>query len=96
VPRVQCTESEPDKRLLSYSRVAIGCLVRVAAMNKDARDCLKRAAECARLADAESDPALKAYLIRLASSWMQAATDADECDFDAQLRDRPWRQFGRG
>ena len=94
--RVQCTESEPDKRLSSYSRVAIGCLVRVAAMNRDARDCLKRAAECARLADAESDPALKAYLIRLASSWMQAATDADECGLDAQLKDRPRRQFGGG
>ncbi len=42
-------------------------------MNEDARECLKRAAECARLAEAESEPAMRAYLTKLASSWAQAA-----------------------
>jgi hypothetical protein len=37
--------------------------------------CLKRAAECARLAEAESDPELKALLTKLASSWTR---DAEE------------------
>jgi hypothetical protein len=42
-------------------------------MDRHTRECLKRAAECARLAETESDPGLKAYLTKLASSWMQAA-----------------------
>jgi hypothetical protein len=43
-------------------------------MDRYAEEGLKRAAECVRLADAESDPELKAYLIKLASSWMKVAT----------------------
>jgi hypothetical protein len=54
-------------------------------MDKDARECLERAAECARLADAETDPELKAYLIKLASSWMQVATaETDERDLETR------------
>ena len=41
-------------------------------------DCLKRAAECTRLAEATSDPDMKLYLMRLALSWMQSATEAEE------------------
>jgi hypothetical protein len=41
-------------------------------------ECLKRAAECGRLAEAASDPEMKVYLMRLALSWMQSATSADE------------------
>ena len=37
-------------------------------------ECLKRAAECCRLAEAASDPEMKVYLMRLALSWMQSAT----------------------
>ena len=36
--------------------------------------CLKRAAECTRLAEATSDPEMKVYLLKLGLSWMQAAT----------------------
>jgi hypothetical protein len=37
--------------------------------------CLKRAAECARLAEAESAPEIKAHLTKLASSWTRAAEE---------------------
>jgi hypothetical protein len=40
------------------------------------RECLKRAAECNRLAETTSDPDMKLYLIRLALTWMQSATQA--------------------
>jgi hypothetical protein len=43
-------------------------------MNKgNAEECLKRAAECGRQAEAARDPELKLYLIKLALSWTQAA-----------------------
>ena len=41
-------------------------------------ECLKRAAECCRLAEAASDPEMKVYLLKLSLSWMQAATSADQ------------------
>jgi hypothetical protein len=40
------------------------------------RECLKRAAECNRLAETTSDPNMKLYLMRLALTWMQSATEA--------------------
>jgi hypothetical protein len=40
----------------------------------------ERAAECTRLAEAASDPDMKVYLMKLALSWMQAATTADQDD----------------
>jgi hypothetical protein len=43
-------------------------------MNEHARECLKRAAECTRIAEATSDPELQVYLMQLRSSWKQAAT----------------------
>ena len=43
-------------------------------MNEHARECLKRAAECSRIAEATSDPELQVYLMKLGSSWKQAAT----------------------
>jgi hypothetical protein len=46
-----------------------------AAMHKDASECLKRAAECARLAESVEHPELKLYLAKLAASWAKAATD---------------------
>jgi hypothetical protein len=48
------------------------------AMIKEPQECLKRAGECVRLAEAERDPELRAYLIKLGSSWTQAARDSDE------------------
>jgi hypothetical protein len=43
-------------------------------MNKrETEECLKRAQECARQADAALDPELKIYLMKLALSWTQAA-----------------------
>ena len=45
-----------------------------AAMNeRETEECLKRAKECARQADAAIDPELKIYLMKLALSWTQAA-----------------------
>ena len=41
-------------------------------------ECLKRAAECNRLAEATSDPDMKLYLMRLALTWMQSATEAED------------------
>jgi len=46
----------------------------VAVMNEHVRECLKRAAECTRIAEATSDPELQVYLMKLGSSWKQAAT----------------------
>ena len=45
-------------------------------MNEHLRECLNRAAYCARLAEAENDPELKAYLLKLAVSWTRAAQDS--------------------
>jgi hypothetical protein len=42
-------------------------------MNRDAMDCLKRATECARLAEAENDPKMRLFLKNLAVSWMKEA-----------------------
>ena len=48
-------------------------------MNKyNTEECLKRATECARLAEAASDPELKIYLMRLASSWQVVAVETIE------------------
>ena len=42
----------------------------------DTEGCLKRAAECARLAETASDPELKVYLMKLAAAWQAAAAEA--------------------
>jgi hypothetical protein len=47
-------------------------------MDEHARECLKRAAYCTELAEAESDPELKAYLLKLAASWTRAAQETVE------------------
>ena len=48
-------------------------------MNKrDTEECLKRAKECARQADAAVEPELKIYLMKLALSWTQAAGETVE------------------
>jgi hypothetical protein len=48
-------------------------------MNKrETEECLKRAQECARQADAALDPELKIYLMKLALSWTQAAGETVE------------------
>jgi hypothetical protein len=44
-------------------------------MHKDARECLKRATECARLAESVEHPELKLYLTKLAASWTKVATE---------------------
>jgi hypothetical protein len=41
-------------------------------------ECLRRSVECCRLAESVIEPEMKVYLLRLALSWMQAATSADE------------------
>jgi hypothetical protein len=45
-------------------------------MNK--LESLKRARECTRLAEATSDPEMKAYLLKLGLSWMQVAAEPNE------------------
>jgi hypothetical protein len=45
-------------------------------MNEHLRECLGRAAYCTQLAEAENDPELKAYLLKLAVSWTQAAQES--------------------
>jgi hypothetical protein len=40
----------------------------------NAQECLKRTAECTRLAEATNDPGLREYLTKLALSWMQSTT----------------------
>jgi hypothetical protein len=59
-------------------------------MNEHARECLKRAAECTRIAEATSDPELQVYLMKLGSSWMQAATgEREERNLEEGLQRRP-------
>ena len=43
----------------------------------NAQECLKRTAECTRLAEATNDPGLKEYLTKLAVSWMQSTAKAE-------------------
>jgi hypothetical protein len=51
----------------------------VTAMNKyNAEECLNRAAECARLAEATNDPELKVYLMKLAAAWQAVVAEAIE------------------
>jgi hypothetical protein len=52
-------------------------------MQKDIRECLERAAECARLAERVDHTELKLYLTKLATSWTKVAAETVE----AQLRD---------
>jgi len=47
-------------------------------MNRHARECLDRAAYCAQLAEAEDNPEMKAYLLKLATSWTRAAQETVE------------------
>ena len=67
------TQFEPDP----ISLVVVASYYRppheVAVMNEHARECVKRAAECTRIAEATSDPELQVYLMKLGSSWKQAA-----------------------
>ena len=59
--------------------VGLPAAPRVPQMNKrDTEECLKRAKECARQADAAVDPELKIYLMKLALSWTQAAGETVE------------------
>jgi hypothetical protein len=44
-------------------------------MTEHARECLERAKYCTQLAEAESDPELKAYLLKLAVGWTRAAQE---------------------
>src|SRR5262245_6152235 len=46
-----------------------------AVMTEHARECLERAKYCTRLAEAESDSELKAYLLKLAVDWTHAAQE---------------------
>ena len=53
-------------------------------MNKrDTEECLTRANECARQADAAIDPELKIYLMKLALLWTQAAGETVERELRA-------------
>ncbi len=47
-------------------------------MDRHTRECLNRAAYCAQLAEFESDPEMKAYLLKLAASWTRAAKETVE------------------
>jgi hypothetical protein len=47
-------------------------------MQKDARMCLQRAAECARLAEDEKQPELRQHFTKLAASWMKVASETVE------------------
>jgi len=60
------------------SSYALAISHEVAAMHDDARECLGRAAECARLAEDEKHPELKRYLTTLAASWTKAASETVE------------------
>jgi hypothetical protein len=75
IPKISCLAQPSRTRaaaclLLTYIAAASSGAV----MNKrNAEDCLKRAAECGRQAEAARDPELKLYLLKLALSWTQAA-----------------------
>jgi hypothetical protein len=74
----RCNRAEPvgTSAVVSTRRIRTkNCLHEVAGMDARARKCLERASEILRLAEAEEDPALKAYLVDLAASWTKAAGD---------------------
>jgi hypothetical protein len=47
-------------------------------MQNNIRECLERAAECARLAERVDDAELKLYLTELATSWTKVAAEIIE------------------
>jgi hypothetical protein len=47
-------------------------------MQNNIRECLERAAECARLAERVEDAELKLYLTELATSWTKVAAEIIE------------------
>jgi hypothetical protein len=47
-------------------------------MQINIRECLERAAECARLAERVDDAELKLYLTKLATSWTKVAAEVIE------------------
>jgi hypothetical protein len=44
------------------------------------RECLARARYCKQLADSESDPEMRAYLLQLAADWTRAAEEASSTE----------------
>jgi hypothetical protein len=58
------------------------------------RECFKRAAECNRLAETTSDPNMKLYLMRLALTWMQSATEAVDHRRAERIRPTDPRSIG--
>jgi hypothetical protein len=89
------TKQVLSAKQIRTQRRLVDCLLRKvpghptgAAMNKrETEECLKRAEECARQADAALDPELKIYLMKLALSWTQAAGETVE----RELRAAPGR-----
>jgi hypothetical protein len=67
-----CRTCERSHRLFMH---AMRLPLRMLVMTNHARDCLERAAFCAQLAEAENDPEMKAYLLKLAGSWRRAADE---------------------
>jgi hypothetical protein len=74
---VQCKTLDSGSSVVVISDPSVA--QEVATMN--AQECLKRTAECTRLAEATNDPGLRKYLTKLASSWMEATITAErnEC-----------------
>jgi hypothetical protein len=48
------------------------------------RECLARARYCKQLAESESDPEMRAYLLQLAADWIGAAEERSLTDADRE------------
>jgi hypothetical protein len=77
VNRLPAQPPQTQAHFVSCLRAIVGAPHEVT-MNGNAQECLKRAAECARLADAAGDNELKIYLMKLAASWQAAAGETIE------------------
>ena len=66
----------PQPRTIRLSTKTCGFII----MQKDIRECLKRAAECARLAERTDHTELKRYLTKLATSWTKLAAEVIEAE----------------
>ena len=55
-------------------------------MNSVAREYIKRATECVRIAEAENDDDVRIFLVNLASAWARAAAQEKAKSFQSEVR----------
>jgi hypothetical protein len=76
----------PCLRFVNHLHAACYRSPRDIAMNSIAREYIKRATECVRIAEAENDDDVRIFLVNLASAWARAAAQEKAKSFQSEVR----------